>query len=646
MMVKPIYVLAAMIGCHLSLADVRDRPERHSDEIQKFALLIGINEYKSPEIRDLKGCLNDIDRMDQLLITKYGFQGENIVKLINQEASRNSIISVFESHLIDKPRSDDIVLFYFSGHGSTMQDSDKGDELDNIDESIVPYDSRIDGVFDISDDELENLFNRVKSKNVTYIMDACHSGSATRGSAAKKIEMDPRRPPVTSLNSQDGSIDGFRATDASYVLIAACRSEQLAYEHVVGENIYGALTYFLTEELMKANGQITYRDIMDNIKGQVNSYYPSQNPHLEGALADNYVFSDRSSVVEKHLLITQVDQGKAFLSAGSIHGLSVGSIYEVYSPGTKDFTSKGIAQLEVSKVMASTAEAIITSGTPVPPNSRAVEREHQYNNSQLQIFFEGLWETDYLRDLLSEVKELAFINEVPQKSTAHLVLNAGDQNVSIALADDPDNILASFPLNQTDQYNQIVSTVTKWASWFNTLSITNPNDSIQITLDVVAVDDSGTRGPMNVIGKTDFAFKEGERFDIVIRNTSNRPLYLHLLNLETTGTIQLLYPKAGRIELVNPKSELYKRLKGWIPPGLTKTRDIIKVFATTDPTMDLGFLRIDATDNDQNRPSTNQFNSLIDYAIYGDGNRTVKPTVKPIKLNNWSTVQRVIAIEK
>ena len=50
----------------------------------------------------------------------------------------------------------DTVYLHFSGHGSQAQDFD-GDEQDGRDETIVPEDGRMEGIADITDDELGGI---------------------------------------------------------------------------------------------------------------------------------------------------------------------------------------------------------------------------------------------------------------------------------------------------------------------------------------------------------------------------------------------------------------------------------------------------------------------------------------------------------
>src|SRR5262249_19028508 len=144
----------------------------------KRALLVGIDRYKSGDVPQLAGAVNDADLMESVLETRFEIPPANVRVLRNEQATRAGILDAIETQLIAPTQPGDIVIFYYAGHGSQMIDV-SGDELDGWDETIVPQDSRTDGVFDISDDEINGLLQEItqKTQNVTMIFDSCHSGT-------------------------------------------------------------------------------------------------------------------------------------------------------------------------------------------------------------------------------------------------------------------------------------------------------------------------------------------------------------------------------------------------------------------------------------------------------------------------------------
>ena len=124
-------------------------PDRHTGsaaqlqaEAPKYALLIGITNFKAPGINKIDGCQNNVPLLAQTLIDSYGFKKENVRTLVNEQATKAAILGEFRSHLIDNARAakkdakEAVVVYYFCGHGSQYPDQDK-DENDGLDETFL-----------------------------------------------------------------------------------------------------------------------------------------------------------------------------------------------------------------------------------------------------------------------------------------------------------------------------------------------------------------------------------------------------------------------------------------------------------------------------------------------------------------------------
>src|SRR5215831_11665593 len=104
-----------------------------------FAFLVGIDRYPSG-IPSLSGCVNDIDVFDAFLrerAARDSFRFE-IQSLKNEQATRESVIAGFRTHL-SRAGENDIALFYYSGHGSQNRTPPElwYLEPDHLDETLV-----------------------------------------------------------------------------------------------------------------------------------------------------------------------------------------------------------------------------------------------------------------------------------------------------------------------------------------------------------------------------------------------------------------------------------------------------------------------------------------------------------------------------
>jgi len=63
-----------------------------SDTPELYALLVGIDRYHPrSRVPTLRGCVHDVDAMEQLLLRKYGVPTDNIRKLTNEAATHQAI---------------------------------------------------------------------------------------------------------------------------------------------------------------------------------------------------------------------------------------------------------------------------------------------------------------------------------------------------------------------------------------------------------------------------------------------------------------------------------------------------------------------------------------------------------------------------
>ena len=173
----------------------------------------------------LAGSLNDVEDMRQLLIGKFEFPPENIVVLKDSQATHEQIMNAIVNDVVAKTQPGDIVVFHYSGHGSQMKDV-TGKMISGLDETIVPYDSRDpEGkVFDISGAELHAALAQLarKTKNVTFILDSCHSGTLVRGARVRWIPADSRGnvSPAVTANTQKLAV-GDESVLPRYAFISA-----------------------------------------------------------------------------------------------------------------------------------------------------------------------------------------------------------------------------------------------------------------------------------------------------------------------------------------------------------------------------------------------------------------------------------------
>ncbi|MFZ1024693.1 MAG: caspase family protein [Limnoraphis robusta] len=274
-----------------------------------YALLVGIDKYPPDSISSLEGCVNDITAFAEYLSERVAKPEEgyqlNLKIIQDEQATRQAIIDEFQEHL-SQAQSNDIALFYYSGHGAQEQSPEEFWELeaDRLDETLICYDSRTEDGYDLADKELAYLISKVAQKepHIVIMLDCCHSGSGTRGLSdetnLRRGSVDCRKRPLNTFifaedqpalreilsdsNKPQTKITGVVLPKGKHILFSACRDYENAKEYRTEEGEYrGAFSHFLLQTLERTNGSITYRDLARNLNALVTGKVKEQSPQIE-----------------------------------------------------------------------------------------------------------------------------------------------------------------------------------------------------------------------------------------------------------------------------------------------------------------------------------------------------------------------------
>ena len=170
---------------------------------QKHALVVAVADY--PYIEDRKNWKDlssdhDVELLREMF-NDQGFTEENITYLMDSEATVENLDNAFES-LKKRVNQGDIIYFHYSGHGQQISDVNGKkykrknvlvkDETDGFDETLVLYNAPmryykgyefehhyVDDQLNVHITDLRKSIG--KNGQIVVVIDACHSGSATRG---------------------------------------------------------------------------------------------------------------------------------------------------------------------------------------------------------------------------------------------------------------------------------------------------------------------------------------------------------------------------------------------------------------------------------------------------------------------------------
>jgi len=285
------------------------------------ALFIGINYFGTNA--ELRGCINDVKNVSQLVCQRFGFQNCLYLTDDQQDASKkptyDNIINAMK-WLTDGAKPGDSLFFHYSGHGGTAKDS-QNDEIDGFDETILPLDYNTSG--QIVDDVIyANLVKPLpKGCRLTAIFDSCHSGTVmdlpytyqcdgnveviendVRKEIFKKainvvgslIQGNPAGIAEALMSIFDGSLSATsnsanqqaiiekRQHDADVIQFSGCRDNQTSADASINNVATGAMSYALITVLGQ-NQNLSYSQLLTQIRQIMKEKRFSQIPQLSSS---------------------------------------------------------------------------------------------------------------------------------------------------------------------------------------------------------------------------------------------------------------------------------------------------------------------------------------------------------------------------
>jgi hypothetical protein len=240
------------------------------------ALLIGIDRYRGPFVKDLFGCENDTKVLRDFLVTKLNFRDEDIKTLTNESATEANIREAIQKWLIDDTKWGDRVFFAYSGHGSRVPDTSGDEYRDHMDEVITVHDVKlklplisgkplIPASGYILDDDISGWIASLFGRQLVMLFDSCNSGTISRGPGSRGFEsrfLSLKEPAKETIYSPDYNTspiyrdantvneDFLDGLVNGAVVISAAKADQEAFPIFAAKygRIQGALTYLFVEK--------------------------------------------------------------------------------------------------------------------------------------------------------------------------------------------------------------------------------------------------------------------------------------------------------------------------------------------------------------------------------------------------------------
>ena len=666
-----------------------------------YVLLVAIDNYRYP-LSPLKGCVNDITAISKYLqegVTQEGYRLQ-IKILKDHQATRQAIINGFQEFL-SQAGSNDVALFYYSGHGSQEKAPREFWHLepDHLNETLVCWDSRTEGGWDLADKELAKLIALVAQKNphIVVILDCCHSGAGTRNNllntTVRRVPTDTRQRPLESFifsleeinnlsrsyNPNQNQSNWFVLPQGEHILLAACRDGEDAQEYDLNNQHQGVFSYFLMDTLRRANGNLTYRDLFQRTNALVRSRVTAQSPQLE---ATNSINLDQpflgGAIAERQPYFTVIynETHGWVIDGGAVHGIPPVSGEETTRVAIFPFNSalEQLRQVSQALGLAEVTEVLPQlSKIKISQDSEKLDQELTYKAvvislplPPLGVYLQGDEKGVTLaRQAIQEAsfgeQASLYIREVVDLEHAEFCLIARDGKYLITRSVDDRPLIAPILSYKDLSASRAIQRLEHIARWTNIVNLSNTARS-QIRSDFVTIQvyqgDSEITEPQI---RLQYQYENGKwkkpAFRVKLTNTSNESLYIALLCLTDRYAVSARLFPAGGVWLergqeawvfdgkpiyANVPTTLWKQ-------GITEYKDILKLIVSTSE-FDATLLEQDKLELALTR-STRDTNSTTDYQVRSTLNRLMnriqirdcsdRPEEEEL-CDDWNTNQLVI----
>lgn len=638
-----------------------------------YALLVGIDRYEKPS--PLYGCVNDVEAMANYLEVRFGTNRDrlHLEILTNEQAKRQAILETFRGHLTQARRGD-TALFFYAGHGGREKTPPmfQDIEADGLDETLVAWDSRLAGGWDIADKELAVLIAEAAQReaHMAVVLDSCHSGTATRlgydGVVRRAPTHDGARPAGTFwfLQSDAGlspTLDvagGWRVLPRGrHVLLSACRDFEQARETTTPEDTRrGIFSYNLIQALRQLNGQIRYRDLHKRVQTLVSNHSGGEQvPQAEGDL-EGLLFNGAMPGRPPVFYVRNVRNAGWRLDAGAMHGIQPGSELAVFPPGTEalEDLEKKLATVRVSAVGPAESELTVQG-----------ELTHGEVAEVAEVAFPGiLTRLPYPplkvkldpsaagEELEKAVRKCPFLaREEPAD-----VLVLGGRGVYRLRRPEASRDLAP-PLTGA---REVVDALVQIARWEIIRTLQNPGSELAGAVRMTVSEwkrESLTALPegdeARLIYRETEKGQEAPRFAVEIRNTGKQALYYALLGLDSNFGVTMVEGSTG--QLAGGHTVWVRKVDG-IPAevpdryyleGVTQRLDHL-VLLVSEIESDFHLLKqegLGSTYSSRNLRS-DRSPGVLDVLMWRVGYREVDRQVRSVKAHQWAVQIQTLVTER
>jgi uncharacterized caspase-like protein len=228
------------------------------------AVVVGIDRYADPRIRDLTCARHDAHTFGSLLSERIAPDERCVTMLLDEQATRANIMRSIGEDLARAVGPDDVALIYFAGHGSPERAAPRDEDW----LYLIAHDTQFDCIYSTGIDMVRDVthwLQRLRTRLAVLFLDACFSGGAGGRTFGGPIHLANRdrflEEPISITDLDLG---------AGKVIIAAANDDEVALESKSLR--HGFFTHHLLDALCQppaASKQISLAVLYDTVAAAV-----------------------------------------------------------------------------------------------------------------------------------------------------------------------------------------------------------------------------------------------------------------------------------------------------------------------------------------------------------------------------------------
>jgi len=254
-MKKPLFSLLLILTCIIK--------SEAAQPVKIYALVIGECHYKASSLNKLKYCEDDARAFADFLKSPQAgaIPAENMVFLTGAQATRSAILNAATELFTSRASDNDVVIFYFSGHGVSRAGGGY----------LMPYEAEDEDPIStgVSMEQLYGIIKTSPAKMKAVYLDACHAGyyphnSGYKGSPSEMNQEISRAFTTIIGKAQPGTLNvlsskGYEESQESEALHAGI------FTHYLLKGLKGAA------DKSPSDGRITVAELEEYLSQSVNN---------------------------------------------------------------------------------------------------------------------------------------------------------------------------------------------------------------------------------------------------------------------------------------------------------------------------------------------------------------------------------------